>query len=370
MRITWLSWKDINHPEAGGAERVSDEIRIRLAQDGHEVTLITAGYVDAKSEENVRGVRVLRAGSRFTVYIKARKLFRSLPPQDLVVDEMNTIPFFASFYRSKGSTVLLTYQLARQVWFYQMAFPLSYIGYWLEPIYLRLLSRRYKHVLTESESTKQDLAKYGYASSLVSVFRVGMDLPRPTSLPNHQISNTVIFLGAFRPMKRPLDAIVAFEKARDTQPMLKLVMAGSTNGAYAQKVIDYVKSSRHSEAIDIKGRVSEEQKISLLKKADLILVTSIKEGWGLIVTEANSQGTLAVVYDTDGLRDSVVANKTGLIVASGDTIAMATAITSILANTKKYQELRQTAFKHSAQFTYVQSYKDFTSILVEAGLLK
>ncbi|RTK95180.1 glycosyltransferase family 1 protein [Candidatus Saccharibacteria bacterium] len=370
MRITWLSWKDINHPEAGGAERVSDEIRIRLAESGHEVTLITARYIDAKPEENVRGVRVLRAGNRYSVYSKARGLFRSLPEQDLVIDEMNTVPFFASFYRSKAPTILLTYQLARQVWFYQMAFPFSYIGYWLEPIYLRLLSRRYKHVLTESESTKKDLAKYGYAKSSVSVFRVGMDTPRPASLPTHRIGYTVIFLGAFRPMKRPLDAIIAFEKARDLQPKLTLVMAGSTNGTYAQKVLEYVKSSRHSEAIDIKGRVSEEQKISLLKKADLILVTSIKEGWGLIVTEANSQGTPGVVYDTDGLRDSVVADKTGLVVPSGDTSAMASAITRILTNTKSYQELRQTAFTHSAQFTYTQSYKDFTSILAKAGLLK
>ena len=41
--------------------------------------------------------------------------------------------------------------------------------------------------------------------------------------------------------------------------------------------------------------------------------TSVKEGWGLIVTEAGSQGTPAIVYDVDGLRDIVVESETGVI---------------------------------------------------------
>ena len=41
-----------------------------------------------------------------------------------------------------------------------------------------------------------------------------------------------------------------------------------------------------------------------------ILVTSVKEGWGMIVTEANANGTLAITYNVSGLID---ANKPGFI---------------------------------------------------------
>lgn len=39
MRILWLNWKDIRHPEAGGAEVYTHEIAKRLVEKGYEVTL-------------------------------------------------------------------------------------------------------------------------------------------------------------------------------------------------------------------------------------------------------------------------------------------------------------------------------------------
>lgn len=83
---------------------------------------------------------------------------------------MNTIPFMGFSY-SSTPTVLLTYQLAREVWFYQMIFPLSLFGYLIEPLYLRYMSKKYLAVLTESQSTKTNLAKFGFKEKLL-VFSV------------------------------------------------------------------------------------------------------------------------------------------------------------------------------------------------------
>ena len=54
-------------------------------------------------------------------------------------------------------------------------------------------------------------------------------------------------------------------------------------------VSDYVQD------IEYLVRVSEAKKNELMQKSHLILVASVKEGWGLIV-EANSQGTPVVAY--------------------------------------------------------------------------
>lgn len=361
MHITWFSWKDTDHPEAGGAERVSDQIRRRLVDNGHTVTLITAQYDEAMADEVVNGVRTLRAGGRYSVYFKARRLYHSLEKQDLIIDEMNTVPFMASLYRGSATPIMLTYQLARTVWFYQMHLPFSLIGYLLEPLYLRFISHLYVTTLTESDSTKQDLIRYGFREKAVEIFRVSLETKGLAKLPKKEANNSIIFLGALRPMKRPIDAIKAFESARDSEPSLTLSIAGSTSGSYAKKVLGYAKHSRHTDAIHILGRVSEAEKKQLLEDAQLILVTSIKEGWGLIVTEANSQGTPAVVYDSDGLRDSVQADKTGKIVPSGDTNAMGQAILDLLKDRQTYEELRAEAFEHSKQFTFDNSYQDFVS---------
>jgi glycosyltransferase involved in cell wall biosynthesis len=363
VKVLWLSWKDRHHPQSGGAETVSGEIMDRLVRDGHEVKMITARYKNSKDHEIVNGVEVFRTGNRYTVYLKAKNFYKTKQLKDwpdIVIDEMNTIPFGSAYYVN-AKNILLCYQLAREVWLYQTMFPLSIIGYASEPIMLRALARKYELVATESESTKKDLGKYGFTN--VEIFRVGTYLPPVKELPSHKRMNLILSLGSIRPMKRTLDAIKAFESARDKDMSLEMVVAGDSSSSYAKKVIAYVEKSRHKNAIQIKGRVSQAEQLKLMSNAAIILVTSIKEGWGLIVTEANGQGTPAIVYDTDGLRDSVIDKKTGLLCTNKDYEDMADKILSLLSDKQQYETLQRNAWEFSKQFTFENSYRDFLSII-------
>ncbi len=49
-----------------------------------------------------------------------------------------------------------------------------------------------------------------------------------------------------------------------------------------------------------------------MSRAHIILVPAVREGLGLVVTEANALGTPAVGYDVPGLRDSIRHAKTGI----------------------------------------------------------
>jgi glycosyltransferase involved in cell wall biosynthesis len=364
VHIVWFSWKDNSHPLAGGAEVVSGEIRKRLVKNGHRVTLITARYNGSSIHESIDGIDIIRTGGRYSVYWKAKQAYQQLNGSvHLVIDEMNTIPFFTASYAKDIPNILLTYQLARVVWFYQIIFPLSLIGYILEPMYLRFLSNKYNRVLTESESTKTDLVKYGFMQSKIDIFPVGIEIKPINSIPTKPLSNSILFLGALRPMKRPLDAIKAFEVARDDNHELHLVIAGSASGKHGEKVMSYIHKSRHSDAIELKGRVSSMEKINLLGKADIILITSIKEGWGLIATEANSQGTPAIAYDAAGLRDSVLDGTTGFLVKSGDFRAMGQGINTLLRNKDLLRKVRSQALQNSKKFTFKNSYKVFMESL-------
>lgn len=360
MNIVWMSWKDRSHPLAGGAETVSGEIMDRLARDGHTVTLLTSRPPGLSAEDTIRGIKIIRAGSRYSVYVKAKDYYKQnlLGQADLVVDEMNTLPFASGFY-CKTQSFLFVHQLARSVWFYQMAFPFSLIGYAAEPIYLRLIARKYPRSLTVSESTKKDMVKHGFTASKIHTFSVGMALQPLKALSPKTDRRMILSLGAIRPMKQTLHAVQAFEIARDKNPDLHMVLAGDNHGKYAEKVLRYIKSSRHADHIDIRGRVSDEERLELMKSAAVILVTSIKEGWGLIVTEANSQGTPAIVYNSDGLRDSVKDGITGIISPQGDPTKMGAAIVDALHNNERYESLRTAAWEWSKQFSFENSYQSF-----------
>ncbi len=219
MKVVWFSWKDISHPMSGGAEIVSNNIRERLVGDGNQVILYTARYKHSSKKETVNGVEVRRYGNRYTVYPLSLLAFICSRESNIgiFIDEMNTLPFWTGVFSRKPG-VLLCYQLAREVWYYQLKRPLSSVGYYIEPIYLRLLSYFYPHTITESKSTADELKGYGFKNT--HVFRVGMPLmPLKIFTPasKSQMSN-LVFLGALRPMKRPLDAIRAFELAKEKIP--------------------------------------------------------------------------------------------------------------------------------------------------------
>src|SRR5260370_12746619 len=56
------------------------------------------------------------------------------------------------------------------------------------------------------------------------------------------------------------------------------------------------------------GQVPEEEKHERLARAHALVATSVREGWGLVVTEAAASGTVSIGYDVPRLRDSIGAS--------------------------------------------------------------
>lgn len=360
MNILWMTWKDPSHPDAGGAEVVQEQLVQRLVADGHNVTILTSAYLGSVPDETRGSLRIIRGGSRYTVHVRSMVYYMRYLRDwaDIVIDEVNTAPFFAKFYARGVRRFVLIHQLAREIWHFELPKPLSYIGYAAEPLYIRALNNQ--KVITVSESTKNDLVTYGHKPHDISIISEGIQIQPIKSLAaiKKYSQPTVLVFGAMRAMKRTIESIQAFEYARDENPTLQLKLAGGNGGTYGSQVMDYIKHSRHASAIKYLGRVSDEQKIELMQKSHAILVSSVREGWGLIVTEANSQGTPAVVYDVPGLRDSVKNGETGIVTAPNPK-AMADGITTLLRDSKKYAKLQKAGYEWSKAITFDQSYADF-----------
>lgn len=368
MKILWLTWKDHKHPGAGGAEVVSRELTRRLAADGHEVTLLTCGYAGAERQETIDGVRIIRVGSnRYTHPMQAcaHYLTHLRNKFDIAIEEVNAAPYFSVFFGKKTNRFLFYHHLEREVWLHEAPAPLSYLGYYvLEPAATRLLAKSKVPLITISESTKQDMSKYGFHPSRTHIISEGIELEPIEDLTKATkfAKPTMLSLGAMRAMKRTLDQVKAFEIAKKSIPGLELKIAGDASGPYGQQVLDYIEHSPHKDSISYLGRVSKEHKLELMRRAHLIGVTSIKEGWGLIVTEAASQGTPSVAYNVPGLRDSVRHGKSGLITEPSPS-ALAGGIVQLLQDLPLYNRLREHGWKWSKQITFEQSYNDLKSAI-------
>jgi len=368
MNILWFTWKDLSHPLAGGAERVNEELAKRLAQDGHRVIFVVGGFEGGEMKESRDGFDIVRVGNRYTVYWQSYQYYKKYLAKkewDIVIDEINTIPFFASKYAKAKKHFLFVHQLCREIWFYQMIFPLNWIGYFLEPFYLQILNKT--SVIVVSESTKRDLMKYGYKEENIHIISEGSDMEPVESLEKQEKypQPTLLSLGAIRAMKQTIDQLRAFEEAKKVIPDLKFLVAGDAQDVYGKKFLLEVEKSPYKEDIEYLGRVDGNKKKELMQKSHLIAVTSVKEGWGLIVTEANSQGTPAVAYDADGLRDSVRDGETGILSKENTPESLAENIVQLFENREQYEKFREHAWQWSKKLTFERSYEDFLHIIKE-----
>ena len=96
------------------------------------------------------------------------------------------------------------------------------------------------------------------------------------------------------------------------------------------------------DAVRIPGRVSLDEKLRILDESDILVGSSVREGWGLTVTEAAARGVPSVVYDIPGFRDAVVHERTGLLVEPRPA-ALAQGVARLLDDPALYERLRRTA---------------------------
>jgi glycosyltransferase involved in cell wall biosynthesis len=315
---------------------------------GHSVEWFSASFPGAPSVEDMDGIRIVRAGRQWTVHMRAFKRYRETLRDrfDAVIDEVNTMPFFTPMW-ARIPTVMLMFQLAREVWWYESPFPINAIGYAIEPIYL--MGYRHTPVLTISRSTKQDLQRLGFEGP-ITIIPIGIE--RVVSAPGPKADTpTFIYVGRLAPSKRVGHMLEALGHFRRATGAGTLWLAGSGSERYQRSLTKLAQRLNVDDSVVFFGRVSALEKHRLMAEAHVLLMTSAREGWGLVVTEANAYGTPAIVYDVPGLRDSVRHLQTGLVVRPTPG-SLAEGMLQLTGDPALYKSLREEALRWSQTFTY------------------
>lgn len=89
-----------------------------------------------------------------------------------------------------------------------------------------------------------------------------------------------------------------------------------------------------------------------MKKPHILLNASIKEGWRLVVIEAASQATPAVVYNVAGLRDSVINGKTGIVLEENSAKKMAREAINLYKDKKRYFNFKKNSLFWANSLTW------------------
>ncbi|SPM33351.1 glycosyl transferase [Mycobacterium rhizamassiliense] len=365
--VLLLCWRDTGHPQGGGSETYLQRIGSQLAASGVDVTLRTARYRGAPRREAVDGVRISRAGGRYSVYVWALLAMaaarvglgplRRVRP-DVVVDAQNGLPFCARLLYGRR-VVVLVHHCHREQW--PVAGPLfSRLGWFVESWLSPRLHRRNQY-LTVSLPSARDLVALGVDNERITVVRNGLDEAPAQSLAGpRSAAPRVVVLSRLVPHKQIEDALQTVAELLPAQPDLHLDIVG--DGWWRQRLVEHVAALGISDAVTFHGHVDEVTKHHVLQGAWVHVLPSRKEGWGLAVVEAAQHQVPTIGYrSSGGLADSIVDGVTGILVDSR--AELTDRLEQLLCDPVLRDQLGAKAQARSGEFSWTQSAEAVRDVL-------
>ena len=323
MNVLLVNWQDRQNPMAGGAEIHLHEIFGRLATRGHRVRLICSGWAGGPSGAMVDGIEVSRHGDRNGFAFKGRGAVRralEVEPPDVLIEDVNKIPLFLAGLTRRPMGVIVPHLFGSSV-FQEAPLPLATLVWLFERPIPWAYRRAYFHAI--SESTRDDLVERGVPEGRIVVIHPGIDAAAftPQLPPARTPDPTFLYIGRLRRYKGVEFAIRAVALASQRRPDIRLEIAGS--GEDRARLEALAARLGVSARVLFLGRVSEAEKLKLLRTRWANVFPSCKEGWGITNVEAAACGTPSLASDSPGLRDSVRHGETGYLVRHGDAGALA-----------------------------------------------
>jgi len=364
-RICVISYRDMKHPEAGGAEVIIEEVFGRLADQGHDVTLLTGAFPGGESRDRIGNMEIHRTGNQYNFNFAAPAYFKKhLAPRgyDVVVEDINKIPFFMPRHTTVPVLAIVPHLFGSTV-FQQASFPIAAYVYFYERFIPRVYRRCMFSVL--SGTTRDDLKARGIPERNLRLIHSGMDhdLYKPSTVAVSDRAPRIVYLGRIKKYKCIEHPILALPKILESAPNAEYWVVG--DGDYTEELKRIAQRTGVADHVHFPGFVGGKDKVKLLQESRVLAYTSPKEGWGLSVIEAGACATPVIASDSPGLKESVIDGKTGFLVGHGDIPALAGKTARILTEDTLAADMALEGVKWAATFNWETSTRKTLDLMDE-----
>lgn len=353
MRI--LKVTQAYHPflEKGGPAFKVRALAERLAQRGHQVTVLTASLGESRARE------VKFIGGVEVIYLRVLFARRSLT--------LNTglISFCRERLREFDAVHIygLYDLLGPVVAFFCRRYLVPYV---VEPLGMHrpidrsfrlkrlwhtlfgmALLRNASMLIATSHLERRELLDAGFPDEKVAVRYNGLSLPEPDALPERGAFRSrcglpsgeplVLFLGRLIPRKGADLLIEAFAQVCPSRG--RLVIAGPEGEAgYVEGLKSLARALQVESRVLFAGPLYDAEKAAALGDADVFALPSRYENFGNAAGEAIACGTPVIVTDRCGISE-LVTDRAGLVIPY-DRQALADALRRLLEDRNLYERLR------------------------------
>jgi glycogen(starch) synthase len=193
------------------------------------------------------------------------------------------------------------------------------------------LVRESDSLITCSASMRDEITElFGPGLAEITVIRNGIDanrwpfaLRRPRTGPPE-----LLYVGRLEYEKGVHDLIAALPRIRRTHPGTTLTIAG--DGTQQDWLVEQARKHRVLKATTFAGRLDHDQLLAVLHRADVAVLPSHYEPFGLAALEAAAAGTPLVTSNIGGLGEAVIDGQTGLSCPPRDVARLAAAVRAAL----------------------------------------
>ena len=174
---------------------------------------------------------------------------------------------------------------------------------------------------------------------------VNCDLYRPAAEPRAG-EKRLIHISNFRPVKRVLDCIRILQEVRKSVPAHLLMAGDGPDRGPAEMLAHQLGVLQHVTFLGKQDHIER-----LIPQADVLLLPSEMEAFGLAALEAMACGVPPVATRTGGVGELIQHEEDGYLAEVGDIAAQAAYVVDLLTNESLYRRISQAA-RHAAETRY------------------
>ncbi|HEV3131334.1 MAG TPA: glycosyltransferase family 4 protein [Acidimicrobiales bacterium] len=357
--IDVVAWRDFDDPEAGGSELHAHRILSAWSHAGIKVNMTTSSVPDAHRFMRRDGYTVTRRLGRYSIFPRTMisGVLGHLGRGDGLVEIWNGMPFLSPLW-ARCPRIVFLHHVHAEMWKMVLPKGLAELGYAFEhrgapPVYRR------SRIVTLSSSSKAEIVeRLGLPGSNITVVPPGVE-PHFSPAASRSEVPLVVAVGRLVPVKR-LDLLIeALVQLKPRHPDLRAVIAGE---GYERPMLEaLVRAHGAEEWIELPGHIDQEALIDLYRRAWVVASSSLREGWGMTVTEAGACGTPSVVSRISGHEDAVVDGESGLLFDDAD--GMVEGLDAVLVDEVLRKRLGMGALDYSARFTWDATARQTLAVL-------
>ncbi len=321
MKICILSDFFIPHYNGGG-ERRYFEIAKRLVNRGHHVDVICMKINGAEDHEIIEGINVHHVGPviknppyrtvfNFIHFVVSGFLWILKHEYD-VIDAQTYIPLLPGLFgaKIKGIPVIGTIHDVGSGNDDQWLM-FSNLASFLEKFLVKL---PYDNIITVSNQTKNALIQnYNVKSDRIKVVYNGVDLELVDSISeDKKYEDSIIFVGRLAPHKHVDDLINVLKLLKKDFKDIHLRIIGT--GIEKDNLIKIVDDLKLNDVIDFSGDLEYSEVIREMKKSNILVLPSTREGFGMVLAEANACKIPVVAYSSGGVVEVIEDGMNGFLV--------------------------------------------------------